>query len=141
MLHDHKFEPAVGCTAMLEGVVVKVHQRIDADTFLVLGDRITRRARASELSAPPEPSLFDRWIGERTYPGSDQLVTPERTLFADFADWLKRQGAPWPTNPERFAWQMYEAGHHRFLASWCEPGDTQHRTRRVYALLLKGAGV
>jgi hypothetical protein len=142
MLHTTEFQPAVGCTALLDGEQVRIHQRIDARTVLVLGDRITRRVDVADLRPAHEPTLFERWLAARTWAGSDHLVTPASVLMDDYRDWLERHdaAAAWPVNPNRFAIHMREAGHTSFIATWREPGDTQTRARRVYALLLKGRG-
>lgn len=141
MLHITEFTPAVGSQALLDGVLVKIHQQIDADTFLVLGDRITRRADRSELAPPPEPTLFDAWLARRTRPGSPQLVTPVANMFEDYRRWLESEGQAqaYPASIGIFSRQMAAAGHRSFLAFWREPGDAQVRTRRVYPLLLQPA--
>lgn len=141
MLHNPKFEPAIGAQALCDGETVKVYQRLPGGWFLVLGERATKRVDASQLLPPPEPTVFERWIAERTHPGSDQLVTPLSVLFADYEQWLEREGlsGAWPINSYRFRHMLAEAGVRSFVARWREPGETQNRARRVCPLLLKAA--
>lgn len=132
--------PQPGSTAMLDGIPVTVHQLIDAETALVFGERVQRRARLAELAPPPERSLLDQWLDERVAPSRDyDTFTPASDAADDFRAWLAASGhaESAPPSDRIFMRAMHDAGWHPTRGLWRAVGDTQSRHRTLFRFVLR----
>jgi hypothetical protein len=139
MLHTAQF-PYPGSTAMLDGAPVRIHQQIDADTVLVMGDKVTRRASLDDLTPPPAKSLLEQWIEQFVVSAAAQDVfTPATEAIDHFRAWLERTGhaEAAPLSDFLFLKMMGEAGHKRTHGLWRAPGDRQARTHVLFRFALR----
>lgn len=132
--------PYPGSIGMLDGQPVRIHQRIGADRVLVFGDGITRNAELSELSPPPESSLFRQWLDACVVEVKDyDCFTPAAEAADHYRAWLKAGGHEDAAPPSDYIFtrMMHEAGHHPTRGLWRAPFDTQARTRILYRFVLR----